>query len=80
MERELQKNIADSLLLLPEDRCMAAFRKTAQLIQMISLVLALTVLWGAESWIESKQDDSKADSPPAPDDLSDFGIGSFIGS
>ena len=66
--------------LLPEDGYMAAFRKTAQLIQMIFLVLALTVLWGAESWFESKEDNSKANPPTDPDDLSDCGIGSFVGS
>jgi len=59
---------------------MTAFRKTAQLFQMAFLILALTVLCGAESWIESKEDRSREDLPADPDDLSEFGIGSYVGS
>ena len=59
---------------------MSAFTKTVQLFQMIFLILALTVLWGAESWIENKEDSSNETSPVDPDDLSEFGIGSFVGS
>jgi len=59
---------------------MSAFTKTGQLFQMIFLILALTVLWSAESWIESKEDSSDENIPVDPDDLSEFGIGSFVGS
>jgi len=59
---------------------MTAIRKTAQFFQMIFLILALAVLWGAESWMESKEDSPQAGSPMDPDDLSDYGIGSLIGS
>ena len=59
---------------------MSAFTKTGQLLQMIFLILALTVLWSAESWIENKEDSSNENSPVDPDDLSEFGIGSLVGS
>ena len=58
---------------------MAAFRKTVQLFQMIFLILALTVLWGAQGWIESKEDDSRESHPADPEDLSEYGIGGFVG-
>lgn len=59
---------------------METIRKTGQFFEIIFLLLAIVLLWGAESLTE----DGRANQPPQksllPDDLTSTGTGSFIGS
>ena len=58
---------------------MKTVRKTWQVFEMFFLLLALALLWGAESWTERK-DAKSGGHLSGEDDLTTYGTGSFIGS
>ena len=58
---------------------MKTVRKTMQVFEMFFLLLALALLWGAESWV-ARKDDEGGSHLSGEDDLTTYGTGSFIGS